>query len=57
MTRMHVFIIRAGLGVFFGIIVTRLFFPQASTLFVVGVCVILVAMAYVTESLHGRKKK
>lgn len=56
MTRMHVFIIRAALGVFFGIIVTRLFFPQASTLFVVGVCVILVAMAYVTESLHGRKK-
>jgi uncharacterized membrane protein HdeD (DUF308 family) len=54
---MQVFIIRAGLGVFFGIVLSYLFFPHASKAFVVGLCAILVGLAYVSEYLHDRKKE
>jgi len=54
---MHVFIIRAGLGIFFGILVTYLFYPNASKVFVAGLCIILVALAYLSEYLHDRKTK
>jgi hypothetical protein len=56
MTRMHIFIIRAALGVFFGIAAAHLFYPDASKFFVIGLCAILVALAYLTEYLHDRRK-
>jgi hypothetical protein len=53
---MQVFIIRAALGVFFGLVLAHLFYPQASKGFVILLCAILVGLAYVTEYLHDRKK-
>jgi hypothetical protein len=56
-SRMQVFIIRAALGVFFGLVLAHLFYPQASKGFVILLCAILVGLAYVTEYLHDRKKE
>jgi hypothetical protein len=52
----RVFIIRAVLGIGFGVVLSRLFFPEASILFTVGLCTALVALAYVTEYLRTRSK-
>jgi hypothetical protein len=52
----QVFIIRAILGVGFGVVLSRLFFPKASALLTVGLCIALVALAYLTEYLRIRSK-
>lgn len=57
MPNMHIFIIRAVLGVVFGIILARFFYPQASLVFVIGLCVVLVLLAYVSEYFRKRKKR
>lgn len=57
MSPIHIFIIRALMGVFFGIILSRFFYPKAPLVFIVGLCAILVGLAYLTEYLRQRKKK
>ncbi len=57
MSNSHIFIIRAVLGVVFGIILARLFYPQASVIFIGGLCAMLVALAYLSEYFRNRKKK
>jgi chromate transport protein ChrA len=52
----QLFIIRAILGVVFGVVLARLFFPQASLIFAAGLCAALVALAYLTEYLRNRSK-
>jgi ABC-type Mn2+/Zn2+ transport system permease subunit len=52
----QIFIIRAILGVVFGVILTRFFFPEASVIFIVGLCAALVALAYLTEYLRNRSR-
>ncbi len=52
----RVFIIRAVLGVVFAFILWRLFYPQAPLVFVVGLCLVLVGLAYLVEYLRVRKK-
>jgi ABC-type Mn2+/Zn2+ transport system permease subunit len=52
----QIFIIRAILGVVFAVVLARLFYPEASVIFVVGLCVALVALAYLTEYLRKRSK-
>jgi ABC-type Mn2+/Zn2+ transport system permease subunit len=52
----QIFIIRAILGVVFGVILTRFFFPEASVIFIVGLCTALVALAYLTEYLRNRSR-
>ena len=52
----QVFIIRAIMGVGFGVVLSRLFYPKAPIIFVVGLCAALVALAYVTEYLRNRSK-
>lgn len=56
MNRRNVFIIRAVLGVAFGILMSKFFYPQAPLLFIVGLCAALVVLAYVTEYLRQRNK-
>lgn len=56
MTSWNIFIIRAVLGVVFGLILARVFFPQKSISFIVGLCAMLVALAYVSEFFRKRKK-
>ena len=50
------FILRAILGVGFAILATRFFFPGAGVLWIAGLAVFLVGMAYVMESFHKRQK-
>ena len=55
--RRNVFIIRAIMGVVFGILLSKFFYPQAPLLFIVGLCAALVVLAYVTEYLRQRSKE
>jgi F0F1-type ATP synthase assembly protein I len=55
--RRNVFIIRAVMGVVFGILLSKFFYPQAPLLFIVGLCAALVVLAYVTEYLRQRNKE
>jgi ABC-type Mn2+/Zn2+ transport system permease subunit len=55
--RRNVFIILAILGVVFGILMSKFFYPQAPLLFIVGLCAALVVLAYVTEYLRQRSKE
>jgi ABC-type Mn2+/Zn2+ transport system permease subunit len=48
--------IRAVLGVVFGVVLTRFFFPEASVIVAAGLCAALVGLAYLTEYLRHRSK-
>ncbi len=56
MTRFHVFIIRAILGAGFAVLLSRMFYPDANLVYVAGLGVILVGLAYFAEYLRNRKK-
>ena len=56
MIKTQIFIIRAILGVGFGVVLARIFYPEASVIFVAGLCTALVALAYLTEFLRKRSK-
>ena len=51
----HIFIIRAILGAVFAVILSRFFYPQANMIYVLGLGVILVGLAYLAE--YFRKKR
>jgi hypothetical protein len=52
----NVFIIRAIMGVFFGIILSKFFYPKAPLVFIIGLCVALVGLAYLSQYLRRRSK-
>jgi ABC-type Mn2+/Zn2+ transport system permease subunit len=54
--RTNILVLRALLGVVFGVVLTRLFYPDASVGFMIGLCAILVGLSYLTEYLRRRKK-
>jgi len=54
--RLHIFAIRATLGVVFAVFLTRFFYPQADIVHVAGLAVIMVGLAYFSEYLRNRKK-
>lgn len=54
MTRYHILTIRVVLGGIIAVILTRMFFGTVPPLFVIGLTVILVGLAYLSEYL---KKK
>lgn len=56
MIKSRIFIIRSILGVGFGVVLARFFYPEASVIFVLGLCAALVALAYLTEYLRNRSK-
>jgi hypothetical protein len=53
--RYNVLVIRAILGVFFALVLGRLFFPNSGPLMTVGIAAMLVFFAYVLESVHSRR--
>jgi uncharacterized membrane protein HdeD (DUF308 family) len=53
---LNVLVIRTILGIVFGVLLSRFFFPDAPLVFIVGLCVVLVGMAYFIEYLRNRKK-
>ncbi len=56
LTQFHIFIIRAILGAGFAVILSRMFYPDANIIYVAGLGVILVGLAYFAEYLRNRKK-
>ncbi len=57
MNAFQIFIIRAILGAGFAVLLTRMFYPNANILYVAGLGVILVGLAYFAEYLRNRKKQ
>ncbi len=57
MDQKQIFIIRAVMGAVFGVILSRFFYPNAPIVFIVGLCVVLVGLAYLTEYLRQRSKR
>ena len=57
MARFQIFVIRAILGIVFGVILSRFFYPEAPLVFVIGLVLVLVGLAYFTEYLRNRKKE
>ena len=55
MNKSTIFIIRALMGAFFAVILTRFFFPDSGWTTAVGVAVLLIFLAYVFEYLRGRR--
>jgi uncharacterized membrane protein len=51
-----IFVIRAILGVIFAIILTRVFYPNATIVGTAGFAIGLVGLAYITEHFRKRKK-
>jgi hypothetical protein len=56
LTAFYIFVIRAILGGFFAVLVTRFFYPKATILGIIAVAICLVGMAYVFEHFRKRKK-
>jgi len=54
MNRFHVFVIRAILGAVFAVILSRFFYPSINIAFVIGLGIVLVGLAYVSEYFHQR---
>ena len=55
-TDFHIFIIRAVLAVVFAVVLTRVFHPDFQPVYVAGLAIILVGLAYLAEYLRQRKK-
>ena len=57
MNSLHIFIIRAILGGVFAVILSRMFYPGANLIYVIGLAVILVGLAYVAEYFRLRRTR
>jgi hypothetical protein len=55
LNQFQIFIIRAVLGAGFAVILSRMFYPEARILYVIGLGIILVGLAYFAEYLRNRK--
>lgn len=56
MTAYHLFAIRAVLGVVFAVVILRFFYPQAGVVYIAGLAVFLVGMAYITEAWRRKRR-
>jgi hypothetical protein len=48
---------RAVLGAFFAVIITRFFYGRVEPLYVAGLAIFLTGMSYLTEYFRNKKKK
>jgi uncharacterized membrane protein YcaP (DUF421 family) len=55
--QLTIFVIRAVVGLAFAAIVTRMFYGRINPIYVVGLAVILVGLAYFAEYLRKRRKE
>jgi len=53
----NVFVIRAILGVVFAVVLSRLFYPGTNIVYVIGLAIFLIGMAYFFEYLRKNKTK
>ena len=56
MSQLSIFVIRAFVGLAFAAIVTRMFYGRINPVYVAGLAIILVGLAYFAEYLRKRKK-
>ena len=56
MTRFHIFVIRAILGAAFAVLMTRFFFGRVDPVYVIGLAILIVGLAYVSEYFRNRPK-
>jgi uncharacterized membrane protein YcaP (DUF421 family) len=52
----QIFVIRAIVGLAFAALVTRMFYGRINPIYVMGLAIILVGLAYFAEYLRQRKK-
>ena len=57
MNQLSIFIVRAVVGLAFAAIVTRMFFGRIDPVYVVGLAIIMVGLAYLAEFLRKRKNR
>jgi hypothetical protein len=57
MNQFQIFVIRAIVGLVFAVIVTRMFYGRVNPLYVAGLAIILVGLAYFAEYLRKRRKE
>ena len=53
----QIFIIRAVIGAVFAVILTRMFYGRVHLIYVVGLAIIMVGLAYFAEYLRHRKSR
>jgi hypothetical protein len=56
MTQFNIFIIRAVLGAVIAVVLTRMFYGKVEIVYVAGLAVFLVGMAYVMEYFRKKRK-
>ena len=56
MNQFQIFVIRAIIGLVFAVVVTRMFYGRINPVYVAGLAVILVGLAYFAEYLRKRRK-
>jgi len=52
-----IFIIRAIIGLVFAVILTRMFYGRIDPIYIAGLAIILVGLAYFSEYLRKRREK
>ena len=57
MNQLTIFVIRAIVGLAFAVIITRFFFGRIDPLYVAGLAIIMVGLAYLAEFLRSRKNR
>jgi hypothetical protein len=57
MNQLQIFIIRAVIGVAFAVIATRMYYGSVNPLYVVGLAVVLVGLAYFAEFIRNKRLK
>jgi hypothetical protein len=56
-SQLSIFIVRAVVGLAFAAIVTRIFFGRIDPVYVAGLAIIMVGLAYLAEFLRKRKNR
>ena len=56
MNQFNIFIIRAVFGAVFAVVLTRMFYGKVAIVYVVGLAVFLVGMAYIMEYFRKKRK-
>ena len=57
MTQFNIFIIRAVFGAVFAVVLTRMFYGKVEIVYVAGLAVFLVGMAYIIEYFRKKREK
>jgi uncharacterized membrane protein HdeD (DUF308 family) len=57
MTQFQIFIIRAVIGAVVAVVLTRMFYGKVAIIYVAGLAVFLVGMAYVMEYFRKKREK